>query len=942
MVDGAGAGLKGAFRRAFGRPGRACFLVFVAGLVSVACGGGLPPREAEYRLSEIEPATARDPAGLFAGEVTRGNAERVLVGGPHAVGGLGDWALGNGVLCAVISAPEHEAVISPSGGLLVDLGHCGRADDQWSVLQLHMLNLSPEHIAPVASVSGGVAGGEARVVTTARLEGVEIETIYSVDTRLPDVLKVTSRLRRVAEGMRLFMVGDTALHGRRSLAPFVISRPWPWISTGFDQPDADPGEIRSIIAAIHPADLHVLVGSEDDGPGISYGLLADGADLISEQGRRRPLSSLALNGEHYTLQGVFTRPLWTGGRDTIGLLQFAQTPFMNLSRGETLEIRRVLVLGARADAAVVTDRFFPDDPRVSGRVDDPRARIHVDEQTGVLLWTPFTVVRPQPDGRFSFHAPPGAYRLRVRAPGREPRELEVEVADGDVAVGSVGTGGVATLRLPRGLLVRLVFLGLGDTPDPIFRGDLLDFRAGGRPHRNSAASREVVLTGSDRDPETVTLAPGRYRVLATRGPEYEVTSTEIAVGPGGHTELVLAEPARAFATPGWIAADLHVHSGRSFDSSLSIADQVRAFAAQGGEVIVSTEHDFVVDYAPVIREQGLAGRLASLIGTEVTSAAISEQAPFTIGHSNVFPLPVRPRAHRNGALQAEGRRLRDVTRQALAVGSRTLVQLNHPRTPDLGADEREDGAFLTHLGASGESYRADRPLSASPNATLLERDPDSGLRDLDFHLIELMNGASRVHYRRARADWLSFLLQGELRTATANSDSHDAATPVAVPRTYVRVDDDRPDHLDASAFLRSLRSHHAIGTSGPWLEVSLEGAGAGDLFTGATGTLRVRVSAARWVPVSELRVRVNGVLVHTGPIAPGREERLRLRFERDAVVTVEVEGEPSEIFTALLPGGVPLAFSNPLFIDADRNGQWLAPGLPTPPSPVLRNPDRTP
>ena len=907
-----------------------------------ACGGGLPPREAEYRLSEIAPEDGVDRASLFASRVTRENAGRLLVGGPHAVGGVGDWALGNGRLCAVVSAPEHEAVLTSSGGFLVDLGHCGRADDQWSVLQLHMLNLSPERIAPVASITGAVLGDEAWVVTTGHVEGLEIETVYSVGVRRPDVLRVTSQLRRTGEGARLFMVGDTALHGRRSLAPFVISRPWPWISTGFDQPDADPGELRSIVAAIHPADLHVLVGSEDDGPGVSYGLLAAGADLIDEDGERRPLSFLALNGEHYTLQGVFTRPLWFGGRDTVGLLQFGQTPFMNLDRGEILEIRRVLILGDRADAAVVTDRFFAGDPVVSGRVDDPRARIHVEEKTSLLLWSPFTVVRPGPGGGFSFRAPRGTYRLRVHAPGRAPLERTVEVEGGDLAVGTFATGAVARLRLPRGLLARLVFLGLGDTPDPSFRDDLLGFRAGGRPHRNSAASREVILTGGDGDPEEVTLAPGRYRVLATRGPEFEVTSRDLELAAGEQVELEIAAPERAFETPGWIAADLHVHSGRSFDSTLPVAEQVRAFAAQGGEVIVATEHDFVFDYAPVIRELGLGGRVTSLTGTEVTSAAISAEAPFTIGHSNVFPVPVRPLAYRSGALRAEGRRLRDVMRQAREVGPDTLVQLNHARTPDGRVGDREDGAFLTHLGVAGESYRPDRPLGAGANALLLERDPVTGLRDLDFHLIELMNGPSRVIYRRARADWLSFLLQGELRTATANSDSHDAATPVAVPRTYVRVADDRPGTLEAGAFLRSLRRHHAVGTSGPWLDVSLEGAGPGDLFTGSEGTLRVRALAARWVPVSDLRVRVDGLLVHAGPISPGREERLPLRFAADAVVTVEVEGEPSETFEALLPGGVPLAFSNPIFVDTDRDGRWRPPGLPTPRPPVLHSPDRTP
>ncbi|MGI9590246.1 MAG: CehA/McbA family metallohydrolase [Myxococcota bacterium] len=908
----------------------------------LACGGAVPPREAEYKLSEIEPTQELDPAALFAGRVTRANAERYLVGGPNAVGGVGDWALGNGRVCAVVSDPEHEAIVTPFGGLLVDLGHCGRADDQWSVLQLHLLNLSPRRIAPVERAAAALEDGEARIVTHGGLEGVEIETVYSVGTRVPNVLRVTSRLRRTGNGMRLFMVGDTTLHGRRSLAPFVISRPWPWISTGFDQPDADPNRIRSIVTAIHPADLHVLVGAEDDGPGVSYGVLASGADLISRDGKRRPLSFLALNGEHYTLQGVFTRPLWFGGRDSVGLLQFGQAPFMQLRKGESLEIRRVLILGERADAAVVTDRFFPDEPVVSGRVDDPRARIHVEEQDQLVLWTPFTVIRPGPDGSFSFRGPPGDYRLRVEAPGREPRLITVEVEDGDVALGDIETDPVATLQLPRGLRARLVFLGLEDTPDPNFRDDLLGFSAGGRPHRNSASSREVNLIGNDDDPLAVTLAPGRYRVLATRGPEFGVTSAELELAPGEERELVLEAPARAFETPGWIAADLHVHAGPSFDSTLSVASRVRAFAAQGGEVIVSTEHDFVVDYAPAIRAQGLGGEIASLVGTEVTSSAVSAEAPYTIGHSNVFPVPVRPLAYRQGALRAEGRRLRDVYRQAGAIARGTLVQLNHPRTPSGRAGDRERNAYLTHMGVSGKAYRPDRPLGAEPNAVLLERDPETGMRDLDFHLMELMNGSSRLHYRRARADWLSFLLQGELRTGTANSDSHDAATPVALPRSYVRVADDRPSALEPGAFLRALRTHHVVGTSGPWLEVSLEGAGPGDLYPSNAGTLRVRVEAADWVPVSELRVRVDGLLVHRGPIAPGGEQALPLRFDADALLTVEVEGEASEIFEALLPGGVPLAFANPVFVDADRNGQWLPPGLPSPRPAALRDPDRAP
>ena len=67
-----------------------------------------------------------------------------------------------------------------------------------------------------------------------------------------------------------------------------------------------------------------------------------------------------------------------------------------------------------------------------------------------------------------------------------------------------------------------------------------------------------------------------------------------------------------------------------------------------------------------------------------------------------------------------------------------------------------------------------------------------------------------------------------------------------------------------------------------------------------------------------------------------------LELGDSTILTVEVEGEPSEVFEALLPGGVPLAFANPVFVDADGDGAWRPPGLPSPRPPVLRRPDRTP
>jgi hypothetical protein len=111
----------------------------------------------------------------------------------------------------------------------------------------------------------------------------------------------------------------------------------------------------------------------------------------------------------------------------------------------------------------------------------------------------------------------------------------------------------------------------------------------------------------------------------------------------------------------------------------------------------------------------------------------------------------------------------------------------------------------------------------------------------------------------------------------------------AVPRTYVRVQDDGVERFDEAAFVRALREGRAFGTTGPLVDARLEDAGLGETFRGGEGVLRVEVRAAGWVPVEEIRVFVNGELAHgTALAAP--------------------VGEPT-----------------PIFVDADEDGVWSAP-----------------
>jgi hypothetical protein len=193
-----------------------------------------------------------------------------------------------------------------------------------------------------------------------------------------------------------------------------------------------------------------------------------------------------------------------------------------------------------------------------------------------------------------------------------------------------------------------------------------------------------------------------------------------------------------------------------------------------------------------------------------------------------------------------------------------------------------------------------------------------------------------------RADWLSLLLQGESVVGTANSDSHRLGVVVGLPRTYVAVDDDALDAFDESGFVASLRAGRAFGSTGPIVEARLDDAGPGEMHTGETGTLSLSVDAAPWVPIGEWRVYVDGALVHRAPIARGETAQLPLVFAADALVTVEVEGPAEGLYREALPGFVPFAFTNPIRVDADGDGHFRAPGLPSPRPVTLTSPDEAP
>ncbi len=870
------------------------------------------------------------------------SAERLAalrVGGPDADAGIDDWALQNGTLCAAISDPSHESPLSNQGGVLIDLGHCGRANDQWSTLQ-PLLNLSRTNVVPLAKVAGEVTASEARLVTEGALEGIALRTRFTLGLARRSVLQVTTEITRTGEAGRFFAYGDVLLHASGQLRPFSLQLRDPERSLGFVYPSADPDSPLSMLRALVDADAVVLVGGETLPATLSYGVVTKRAELQAADGTREAAPTFVNTGESHTIFGVFAQPFFFGGGgdEAPGLLELAQVPFLGLAVGEKLVIEREIHVGERADVASAADAFLPGAVPVTTRVDDAAARIFV----ATLAGAPVTEVRPSADGGVAFRVPPGAYRLRAGSEDGRAVVREIAVAASGARLEPLVLGTPARVVLPQGRTLRLVFVGVDATPDPRFGDDLLGFRVGSQEIAPSELVNAISLAGAPGDPTELAISPGHYQVLATRGIEYDVKQANLVVGAGERAVLEIADPVRALETPGWISADLHVHSGESFDTSLPLARQLVAFAANGAELIVSTEHNRVIDALPEIARLGLVERLARVVGVEATSAFPGGDTPHTIGHLNAFPLVAQPERYRGGAPRIQGLRVRALAADLRSRAERPLLQLNHPRV--LARDQIDAGAFFTHLGVVGAPYDPTQALDAETNRTLVERDAATGLRDLDFDAIELLNGKRMERYRLVRADWISLLLQGEARVGTANSDSHMAHELPAMPRTYVALADDGIASFDETAFMTSLRAGNAFGSSGPLLDVTLGGVGLGGRFAGREGALRVGVRAAPWVPVSELRVWQNGELAEKRAISAGEVAEIPLRFERDAFVFVDVEGvlAPDSLYRKLAPGFTPIAFSNPIFVDADGDGAWTAPGIPAKAPPVLADPLASP
>ena len=396
------------------------------------------------------------------------------------------------------------------------------------------------------------------------------------------------------------------------------------------------------------------------------------------------------------------------------------------------------------------------------------------------------------------------------------------------------------------------------------------------------------------------LPPGRWRFVAFAGLRRDLGVAAVTVK--GDVTVALTAPV-AVPTPDHLAVDLHVHTGASRDAHVPHRLRLESLRAGGLDVVALTDHDRLTDPGSL---QPAAGDLVLIPGVE---ADLSSSSASGAGHVNLLPLDPT-QGWTPGPIDLAAAR-------AHAPRGERLLQLNHPR---------------------GIQFNDDNPPRLDAHAPFADSDPRS---TLDIDALEVVNRFSWPLYRAVRADWFAMLARGQAPTATGNSDSHGVAVEEAgMTINLVRLQRGPGDSAATVgvALVEAVRSGQLTVSTGPIVDLVVEGATTGRpgdhlAHPGRAVTVTARVRAAPWVPVPELRLVQDGVVVARVALpAPAGVGGLALDhhltvtrpvnaaswfvaeagwpLDDDRTHGIPVGGD----YATVAPGFVPLGFTNPVWV----------------------------
>lgn len=658
------------------------------------------------------------------------------------------------------------------------------------------------------------------------------------------------------------------------------------------------------------------------GPDVSYGLAAANSernyvwvnrDLYSRDGR--------VKVTQHSMVVPFLMGAFAGA--------YYQLPPPSLQPGETFEYTRYLIVG-NGDVASIRDELY----RIRGEATGTLEGRVVGEWSGagvagasVLIMDeegqPYSQATANADGRFRCRLAPGTYYYQVVANGRYRFPTAYEGSFNSTRFDVVeGKGRYAYIRLPEpatlDVMVRdrsgqampakvsvvghydaafdglnprdfLFDLSLGEErrhtdlswkePDPAKRQRRY---VEARAVTDTSGAVEMKVRPSKCASDAGACRVGTYDVMVSRGPEYNIFVQRGVVLEPGKKVNIHAVLERVVDTSDFVSADMHVHGVNSVDSFAQLHDRVRDAAAEGLEVVISTDHNYITDYTPAIVATGLQDWLKGVVGVELST--------LEMGHFNGFPLnydltssathlpfvkACQSGVTVNGSafdwVECKPQQIFDQLRALGRYGpNKTIVQVNHPRDSVLGYFNQ----YYVNPTSGLPELPDDRNYFGSSLIAPRDRDGASQFGvdnfSMDFDALEVVNGkrgemlhpfvvptdapasviadlqnyrckkghdkngagkvllrnGGKVAYPGAVDDWLNLLNLGHTVTATGNSDTHDHFDEIGWPRTYLYVAPQHGESQDKNVgavsdleLVSSIQQHHVLVSTAPFLNI---------------------------------------------------------------------------------------------------------------------------
>ena len=521
---------------------------------------------------------------------------------------------------------------------------------------------------------------------------------------------------------------------------------------------------------------------------------------------------------------------------------------------------------------------------------------------------------PSAEGRFSLRLPEGDYEVDLNDLGRSGVSRSFSIGARKPVPLDVTMSAPAAIAFDirddrnRSTPCKVQFHGIDGTGQP----DL------GPPNRAHGCRDQY---HSERGDFRVSLPPGTYRVVVTRGIEYGHVERTVVV-PAERTVKFEATLKRQVDTTGWVSADYHNHSTPSGDNVTGTDDRIINIAAEHIEFAPTTEHNRLYDWRPHIEKLGLADYVQTVAGMELTGSG---------PHLNSFPFKPEPFTQDNGApVWNPDPRISAMTlRDWQGARPDRWIQINHPDMTLNFLDRNNDGEFdggftgLAELidGIETQNYQGSRILGGVP-----------------FRIGKNAQKKDAVFYNREFI-WLQMLNRGHRYAAMAVNDAHSIyGNGVGCWRMYMPSKSDEPKEIDWRENSRHAKAGRSILTTGPFLQVRTADGVLPGAETRSPGGVRleVRVQCADWIDIDRVQVLVNGAphpkLNFTRESHPDFFGDGVVKFDRtidvplthDAHLIVVAIGENHDLSkgfgTSTQADFRPCAYHNPIFVDTDGNG----------------------